>query len=201
MTRFERKDVIELSELDALIDAANNDDVSAMSRLRELSSTYSQRANARMRELERRGLESTPLQRAQHYLESQRDRTRFGAGKGADMDTVIENVQQARRFLSAQTSTVGGFHQHQERTLQGLERAGVIDEFTSAGTRREYLRFLESDVWKDNKKYIGSGALTTAQQAIEDGAKVSDLVDAFRAYSDGTKPSAQLIFDEWTMIE
>lgn len=198
MARFQRASLIDIEELEALADAAEGGNQLAEERLRDLNETYSRRASQRMRELENRDMNTKALQYAQHYLD-QRDRTRFGAGKSADIDEVIENLEQARKFLSWKTSTVGGERARVEGMLDTLQSHGIIDEFESEREKRSFLKFLESDAFKDYKKMIGSGIIGEAQNAIASGATIDELNAAYEDYKAGSVGAIES-WESWTRL-
>lgn len=198
MARFQRASLIDIEELEALATAAEGGNALAEERLRDLNETYSRRASQRMRELENRDMNTKALQYAQHYLD-QRDRTRFGAGKGADIDEVIENLEQARKFLSWETSTVGGERARVEGMLDTLQSHGIIDEFESEREKRSFLNFLESDAFKDYKKLIGSGIIGEAQNAIASGATIDELNAAYADYKAGNVGAIES-WESWSRL-
>lgn len=198
MARFQRASLIDIEELEALATAAEGGNALAEERLRDLNETYSRRASQRMRELENRDMNTKALQYAQHYLD-QRDRTRFGAGKTADIDEVIENLEQARKFLSWETSTVGGERARVEGMLDTLQSHGIIDEFESEREKRSFLKFLESDAFKDYKKMIGSGIIGEAQNAIASGATIDELNAAYEDYKSGSVGAIES-WESWTRL-
>lgn len=198
MARFQRASLIDIEELEALADAAEGGNELAEERLRDLNETYSRRASQRMRELENRDMNTKALHYAQHYLD-QRDRTRFGAGKSADIDEVIENLEQARKFLSWETSTVGGERARVEGMLDTLQSHGIIDEFESEREKRSFLKFLESDVFKDYKKMIGSDIIGEAQNAIASGATIDELNAAYEDYKSGSVGAIES-WESWTRL-
>lgn len=198
MARFQRASLIDIEELEALADAAEGGNALAEERLRDLNEVYSRRASQRMRELENRDMNTKALQYAQHYLD-QRDRTRFGAGKTADIDEVIENLEQARKFLSWETSTVGGERSRVEGMLDTMQSHGIIDEFESEREKRSFLDFLASDAFKDYKKMIGSGIISEAQNAISSGATIDELNAAYEDYKAG-RVGAIESWESWSRL-
>lgn len=68
-----------------------------------------------------------------------------------------------------------------EEMLDSLVSGGYVSDFTNEESRKEFLRFLESDFWKYNKEYLPPSGDTfeRVQDAIEHGAKVSDLENEF----------------------
>ena len=190
-----KSEVISMSEvrnLENLADAGSED---AAQQLRDLSRVYSKRASERMRSLERSGINTAALQKAQYYLDD-RGRTRFGAGKRASLDDVVENLEQARKFLTWQTSTIGGERERLNKMLKTMERNGQIGKFSNPKDRETFLNFLGSNAFADIKKYIGTN-LSEAQQAIEAGAKVEDLERIYNQYAEGEINNPLQVWDAW----
>jgi hypothetical protein len=192
MAKSEVISIRELRDLENLADAGSED---AAQQLRELSRVYSKRASERMRSLERSGINTAALQKAQYYLDD-RGRTRFGAGKRASLDDVVENLEQARKFLTWQTSTIGGERERLNKMLKTMERNGQIGKFSNPKDRETFLNFLGSNAFADIKKYIGTN-LSEAQQAIEAGAKVEDLEKIYNQYAEGEINNPLQVWDAW----
>jgi hypothetical protein len=192
MAKAEVISISELRDLENLADAGSED---AAQELRELSRVYSKRASERMRSLERSGINTAALQKAQYYLDD-RGRTRFGAGKRASLDDVVENLEQARKFLTWQTSTIGGERERLNKMLKTMERNGQIGKFSNPKDRETFLNFLGSNAFADIKKYIGTN-LSEAQQAIEAGAKVEDLEKIYNQYAEGEINNPLQVWDAW----
>jgi len=199
MARFQRASLIDIEELEALADAAERGNEVAADRLRDLNRTYSHRASQRMRELENKKLDTKALQYAQYYLD-ERGRKYFGAGRGADLDEIVENLEQARKFLSWQTSTVGGERARVDKILDSLQKHGHIDEFESESDRRTFLKFLESDAFADFKKVVGSSIITEAQNAIEHGRSMEELQQVYSEYK-AANMDAIKYWEKWSKIK
>lgn len=198
MARFQRASLIDIEELEALADAAERGNEVAADRLRDLNRTYSHRASQRMRELESKNLDTKALKYAQYYLD-ERGRRYFGAGRGADIDEIVENLEHARKFLSWKTSTVGGERARVEGMLDALQSHGIIDEFKNEREKRSFLKFLESDAFVDYKKMIGSGIIGEAQNAIANGATVDKLNAAYQEYKEGNVGAIES-WESWSRL-
>lgn len=199
MARYQRASLIDIEELEALADAAERGNEVAADRLRDLNRTYSHRASQRMRELKSKNLDTKALQYAQYYLD-ERGRKYFGAGRGADLDEIVENLEQARKFLSWQTSTVGGERARVDKILDTLQEHGYIDEFKSESDRKTFLKFLESDAFTDFKKAVDSGIITDAQNAIEHGRSLEDLQQVYSEYKVANMDAIKY-WEKWSKIK
>lgn len=199
MARFQRASLIDITELEALADAAEGGNEVAAEQLRDLNRTYSKRASQRMRELESKHLDTKALQYAQYYLD-ERGRRYFGAGRGADIDEIVENLEQARKFLSWQTSTVGGERARVDKILDTLKEHGHLNDFKNEGDRRSFLKFLESDAFADFKKVVGSSIITEAQNAIEHGRTMKELQQVYSEYK-AANVDAIKYWEKWSKIK
>lgn len=81
---------------------------------------------------------------------------------------------------------------------------GHIGQFSSEDAEKEFLRFLQSDFWESKKQYIYSPELMSqVQDAIENGAKVSDLTNAFYEYESWQDQEADWedFWQDWLQVE
>ena len=81
---------------------------------------------------------------------------------------------------------------------------GHIGQFFSEDAEKEFLRFLQSDFWESKKSYIYNAALMqNVQDAIENGAKVSDLTQAFYEYESWQDEEAdwEEFWNDWLQVE
>lgn len=70
-----------------------------------------------------------------------------------------------------------------EEMLDTMQKNGHIHGFSSEDSKKEFLRFLQSDFWESKKSYVYTPELMqNVQDAIENGAKASDLTNAFLEY-------------------
>ena len=199
MARFQRKSLIDITELEALADAADGGNEVAADQLRDLNRIYSKRASQRMRELESKNLDTKALKYAQYYLD-ERGRRYFGAGRGADIDEIVENLEQARKFLSWQTSTVGGERARVDKILDTLKEHGYIHEFASEKDRQTFLKFLESDAFADFKVSVGTNAVSEAQNAIEHGRTMKELQQVYADYRAAGEDAIKY-WEKWSKIK
>lgn len=198
MARFQRAETIPLWELNALADAAEEGNESAIAELQDLSRIYSQRANKRMQRLESADQTTNALNYAKNYLED-RGRKTFGAGRGEDVDELVENVQQARKFLNMQTSTVGGERQRVRAIDESLQEHGYIDEWQTQEQKKRFYDFLGSDAWKEIKKHgYRSTMLGEIQDAMERGADINELISAVEDYD--RQQSTLVITENWMRV-
>lgn len=189
-------------EIEQLYNAAISGDADALQQLGDINNRLAKRANERMRDIERKGLEGTAAyNRAQYYLGEQ-GRDYFSQSRKMDPDDVIENITQVSNYLRSQTSTAAGEIQRRKDIVSTLEDRGYIDvpENDPEGFKRKFLDFLDSKAWDDIKKHMyatGSGMLRDASEAIQNGANVNDLLRAFKDYQKGSDTDLFEIWDNW----
>lgn len=105
--------------------------------------------------------------------------------------------------LEGYTDEFGQIKQEYQDMLDTMEENGYIGSFDNDDQRREFLRFLESDFWESKKQYIyTAGTMQAVQTAIQNGAKVSDLENAFNDWVlfDEGDEDIEDIWAGWTRV-
>ena len=194
-------------EIDRLAEAAAAGDQSAIEELGNINNRLAKRANERMRDIERKGLEGTAAyNRAKYFIQEQDFGTGeyFSQSKKLDPDDLILNIQNASQYLRSQTSTAAGEIQRRKDIIDKLADRGHIklpdDSDDIEGFKKKFLEFLDSNAWDDIKKHMyaaGSGMLGDAAEAIQNGANVNDLLRAFKDYQKGSDTDLFEIWDNW----
>lgn len=194
-------------EIDRLAQAAAAGDRSAIEELGNINNRLAKRANERMRDIERKGLEGTAAyNRAKYFIQEQDFGTGeyFSQSKKLDPDDLILNIQNASQYLRSQTSTAAGEIQRRKDIIDKLADRGHIelpdDSDDIEGFKKKFLEFLDSNAWDDIKKHMyaaGSGMLGDAAEAIQNGANVNDLLRAFKDYQKGSDTDLFEIWDNW----
>lgn len=212
--RNTRKAVPTTEYLKSLYEAGNIEE------LQRQNEIMAKRANTRMRELEKAGLDSTAaLKRAKHYL-GDTDYTsanRFSRSKKLSLDDLYEQTVQEGKFLRAQTSTAAGELKRREEIWSSLtsqridEATGDIKEpvISLAGIddvdayKEKFLDFLDSGAWEEFKKHLYTKhILNDAGEAVAAGASVEDLNEAFQAFKDGTSEDDLItIWNNWVSVK
>lgn len=188
------------------LDAYNGDEDAARE-LADLNNRIAKRANERMRELERKGLDGTAAyNRAKGFIQDAdfgaAGRNYFSQSRKLTPDDAAENLMNAATFLRSQTSTLTGEMSRRDDIWDTLLERHVIDdaEKDPEEYRRRFMDFLDTNAWKDIKKHMyvtGEGMLKDAGEAIQNGAKVGDLVRAFKDYERGADTDLVEIWDNW----
>lgn len=195
-------------ELDLLYDRADKGDKAALKEFGDLNNRIAKRANERMRDIERKGLEGTAAyDRAKYFIQNQD----FGSGdyfsqsRKLDADDLMLNIQNASQYLRSQTSTAAGEMKRRANIIDKLADRGHIDlpddPDAIDGFKKKFLQFLDSNAWDDIKKHMyatGSGMLKEASEAIRNGANVTDLLRSFKDFQKGSDTDLFEIWDNWT---
>lgn len=91
-----------------------------------------------------------------------------------------------------------------EDMIDEMVSNGHIGAFSSEDAEKEFLRFLGSDFWKSKKQYIYTPeVMQQIQDAIENGAKVSDLTQAFYEFEAWQDEEADFeeFWQGWLQVE
>lgn len=195
-------------ELDVIYKRALAGDTSAEQELGDINARLAKRANERMRDIERKGLEGTAAyNRAKYFIQEQDFGTGvyFSQSKKLDVDDLLLNIENASNYLRSQTSTAAGEMRRRSDIIDKLSDRGHIelpdDPEDVEGFKKKFLDFLDSNAWDDIKKHMyatGSGMIGEAAEAIQNGANVNDLLRSFKDYQKGAETDLFEIWDNWT---
>jgi len=194
-------------EVDRLYQRATSGDAAALQELGDLNNKLAKRANERMRDLERQGLEGTAAyNRAKYYIQDQD----FGSGeyfsqsRKLDPDDLLMNIDNASEYLRAETSTSAGERKRRQNISDSLENKGFFDDVAPEdvnNTKKQLLDFFDTDAWKDIRKHNIGGTnelVAEAVEAIENGALLGDLKRAFKDFQRGADTDYIEIWENWT---
>lgn len=189
-----------------LAEKAGAGDPEAIAELGDLNNRIAKRANERMRDIERKGLDGTAAyNRAKYFIQNQDFGTGqyFSQSRKLDPEDAATNLINATVYLRAQTSTAAGEMQRRKDIVDRLEEGGYLDvpEEDPAEFKRKFLDFLDTNAWDDIKKHMyatNAGMLQEAGEAIQNGAKIGDLTRAFKDYQKGSDTDLFEIWDNWT---
>lgn len=184
--------------------------------LRDLNEILAKRANQRIREFEKRNMETAAYQRAKGYIQEYKELGNgetFSRRKKLDIDELYQNVKEESKFLRSQTSTVSGEMKRREKifnTLTKKDKNGrsiipMPEDMDKDQYKKKFLDFLDTDVWNEIKKSLYADTNITmdeAGEAIAQGASVDDLVSAYNDYLSGeTETDIFTIWDDWRSPE
>ena len=168
---------------------AGRGDAAAEVELRALARTMAKRANQRMVELEKAGYETAALNRAQYWLNEIRGRNRYREHvKTMPLDTLMDELEKSTQFLRWQTSTVGGENKRRKKILDALKDKGI-----EVKNEKIFLEFLDSDIWNEFKKYIGTDLQRIAGEVLETQEDLDNLKQMFKRYQEGRIGAVEFI--------
>lgn len=168
---------------------AGRGDAAAEAELRSLARSMAKRANQRMVELEKAGYETAALNRAQYWLNEIRGRNRYRENvKTLDMDILMDELEKSTQFLRWQTSTVAGENRRRKKILAALEDKGI-----EIKNEKIFLEFLDSDMWNEFKKYIGTDLQRIAGEVLETQEDLDNLKQMFKRYQEGRIGAVEFI--------
>lgn len=168
---------------------AGRGDAAAEAELRSLARSMAKRANQRMVELEKAGYETAALNRAQYWLNEIRGRNRYRENvKTLDMDILMDELEKSSQFLRWQTSTVAGENRRRKKILDALKDNGI-----EVKNEKIFLEFLDSDIWNEFKKYIGTDLQRIAGEVLETQEDLDNLKQMFKRYQEGRIGAVEFI--------
>lgn len=187
MKRYDTQDIINMyqsGDLEGMVEAQK---------------TLSKRANTRMLDMERKGLDTSPAYRRAAYYTPESNRF-SAASKNKSSVEIYENLLNINKFLNSSTGSVSGYKAYKQDIANGLKQSGVFD---SSIDNDKIIEFLESDAWENLKKYVyTANTMSDINDALTSGAKISDLEQAYYDYVRGDVDSDPItIFDEWVNEE
>jgi hypothetical protein len=184
MKRYETQDIIDMYQ---------SGDLAGMV---EAQKTLSKRANSRLLDIEKQGLQNSPAYKRVDYY-TQGEKVRFSAAsKNKSFLEIYENLLNINKFLNSSTGSVGRYKAYKQDIANELKDSGVFDESID---NDKIIEFLESDAWENLKKYVyTTNTMTDISDALTAGAKVSDLEKAYHDFVNGDTDSDPItIFEEW----
>ena len=193
--------------------------------LRKINERLAKTANQRMVQLIKSNIKtSAALDRAKYWIYQESELQTggvFSRSKKLNPEKLLEQLKEELIFLRDPTSTVSGEKEiRARRSFKALmegkngeapymtipEDIKVPDKWI--GTRQQYfenkfLSFLETDAWKDIKKYLytpdNENLLSVAGETIARGAKISDLKAAYKQYL-SREIDIYTMWQSWTSV-
>lgn len=185
---------ISVDALEAIAARAAGGDNSALAELGRLNSKYGRAANQRMRELEKRGMETGAYIRAQE--ETGKFRPRFSQAKTGSAEDLLRSIEQTTKFLNYQTGTVTGEMKRRENVITGIERAG----YYIGKDKKKFLDFLDSKAWDEIRAMFGSkDAMRRISDALESGKDIGTLMGAYNKFVNKESEAEDIlqVWDGW----
>lgn len=194
-------------ELNKIYEAAVSGDQDALKELGDLNNRLSKRANERMRDIERQGLDGTAAyNRAKYWISEQTGKEYFSQSRKLSPDELMETLEASTDYLRSQTSTAAGERKRREQITDRLDDMGFFDDVEDPGdktdVKKELLDFFDTDAWSDIRKHNRGGTNEVVLQAIDalqNGALVGDLKRAFKDFQRGKLDTDYIeLWDDWT---
>lgn len=174
--------------------------------LRKENAKMAKAANERIADMKRKGLESTAAYNILQRDLADMNQDKLIYRKNMDVDDLKNNMLMARKFLESQTSTFAGEKRRIDRMYKALtsdteERKALIhppeDKEEAEKVKKKFYDFLATDAFEEFRKNLGSNVVAEGYEAIENGAKLSDLIDLFQDYLE-KRIDAFEAWDNWT---
>lgn len=194
-------------EVDRLYQHATSGDAAALQELGDLNNKLAKRANERMRDIERQGVEGTAAyNRAKYYIQDQDfgNGNYFSQSRKLDPDDLLMNIDNVSEYLRAETSTSAGERRRRKNISDSLENKGFFDNVAPEdvnNTKKQLLDFFDTAAWEDIRKHNIGGTnelVAEAVEAIENGALLGDLKRAFKDFQHGADTDYIEIWENWT---
>lgn len=196
----------ELGDLYARVEAGDSD---ALRELGDLNNKLAKRANERMRDIERKGLEGTEAyNRAKYWLSTEADfsgNEYFSQSRKLDPEDAIANIDAACSYLRSQTSTAAGEIKRRKNIVDGLEAGGFFDDLvedeSADQVKKQLFDFFDTDAWADIRKNNRGGTnvlVAEAVDALSSGALIGDLKRAFKDFQRGADTDYIEIWENWS---
>jgi hypothetical protein len=166
------------------------------------------RANQRARELDKRGINSA----AKKGFRSAISEGQFlSQSKKLDVDTMVKNMEIAENFLKAKTSTVTGYDKAFKKSLHSMltsnnkQKKPFISKpegMSDAEYEKKMERFFKNKNFEELKKFLGSGIIKDASDAIGAGIPIGRISRLFNEYlKDTDKHDIYEVWDSFTAGE
>lgn len=165
--------------------------------LQKTMDRLSRRANTRLLQLERSGMDkSSPAYRAAMDMI---DGTRFTRSKNLSDSQMRREIEKSIRFLNMQTSSVRGESARIDKVFNTLKDEALIDENVD---QQKFAEFLKSDAWKELKNIDSTQIMGEASVAIANGKSVEDLIASYEEYAKGESDAENPleVFESWTEV-
>ena len=197
-------------EIRELAERAEKGDPAAIADLGEMNNRLAKRANERMRDIERQGLEGTSAyNRAKYWLQEEADfsgNDYFSQSRKLSPEDAAANLEAITDYLRSQTSTAAGERRRRENIGNKLNEAGFFDDVATDDVSAEELQnklmqMFDTDAWADIRKNNNGGTnalVAEAVDALSQGALIGDLKRAFKDFQRGADTDRLEIWENWS---
>lgn len=217
---FEIGSIPTTQEIRDLAERAEKGDSKALEDLGKLNNKLAKRANERMRNIERKGLEGTgAYNRAKYWLQEEADfsgndyfsqasklilNKKIGS-RQLSVDDAVNNLEAITDFLRSQTSTAEGERLRRENIADKLSEAGffkgIDDEVPEEELRNKLMQMFDTDAWEDIRANNKGGTNTLVAEAVDalsQGALIGDLKRAFKDFQRGADTDYIELWENWS---
>lgn len=166
--------------------------------LKVLTDTYYKevkRANQRARELDKRGINSAAKTAFRNAIP---EGLFLSQSKKLDVDTMVKNLDIAEKMLKAGTSTVTGAKRAFNKSINTMREKGFISKpegMSDAEYKKQLTRFFKNKHFEELKKFLGSGIIKDASDAISAGIPIGRINRLFNEYL--KNPDEHDVYEVW----
>lgn len=195
-------------EIEGIYQKAIAGDQDAIAQLGDLNNRLSKRANERMRDIKRQGLDGTSAYNAAKYwISEQTGGEYFSQSRKLSPDELMETIEASTNYLRSQTSTAAGEQRRRKKILDALDDRGFFDDISEDGRytkeeiKKRLLDMFDTNAWEDIRKTNRGGTnqvVAEAIEAIQNGALVGDLKRAFKDFQRGADTDYIEMWKNWT---
>ena len=201
-----------IQEIRKLAERADAGDASALSELGQLNNRLAKRANERMRDIERKGMQGTAAyNRAKYWMQEEADfagndyfsqattllspkeAAKNPLSKKLTVEDATNNLEAITDFLRSQTSTSAGEMKRRTNIGDKLVDAGFFDDvmndpenkYSIDELKDKLMQMFDTDAWSEIRKNNRGGTNPIVQQAVDalsQGALIGDLKRAFKDF-------------------
>lgn len=211
MARLQKIKVPTTEFIEDLAQEAARGNADALKELGRLNEKLGRTANQRLRDLEKKGYQSSEAYKQAQYRMNA-DRPRYSQAHTGSAWTLAESAQQAAQFLRYKTSTVGGVREKarkgfaavKEKIAESMQKDGAkkfkdVKKLINAQLEKELDRFINSDAFTELRRSLGSPVIEAVAEKLSGGADLDELLDAFEQWERGDLDVGVLtLWDGWS---
>lgn len=174
---------------------AKNGDAWALEVLTDTYYREVKRANQRARELDKRGINSAAKTAFRNAIP---EGLFLSQSKKLDVDTMVKNLDIAEKMLTAKTSTVKGADKAFIKSVNKMKEHNFIskpEDMSDAEYEKQLKRFFKNKHFGELKKFLGSGIIKDASDAIGAGIPIGRISRLFNEYL--KNPNDHDIYEVW----
>ena len=191
-------------EIEGIYQKAIAGDQDAIAELGDLNNKLSKRANERMRDIERKGLDGTSAYNAAKYwISEQTGGEYFSQSRKLSPDELMETIEASTNYLRSQTSTASGEMRRRKNITDKLDDMGFFEDIEGdrGDVKKQLLEFFDTGAWNDIRRNNKGGTkevVLEAIDALQNGALVGDLKRAFKDFQRGADTDYIEMWENWT---